>query len=140
MRPLRNMIPVSIPVFLCSRLNGAIPDTAFNMADVLITQAVYQLEGKFKRLHFHCPLVPVQWCTVRRNTCSIHGDVGRCRKRKMTTAKPEVVISDVLQQTDTRFERLYLGFRGRPTRQSHRRHPSTLTDTQNARWRPPNRK
>ena len=29
----------------------------------------------------------------------------------MTTAKPEVVISDVLQQTDTRFERLYLGFR-----------------------------
>ena len=121
------MILVSIPIFyvpdsmvLSPTSHDAPFNSKFNMAvvtpKILITQAVYQLDGKFKRLHFHCPLVPVQWCTVRRNTGSIPGDVGRCRKRKMTTAKPEVVISDVLQQTDTRFERLYLGFRGRPTR------------------------
>ena len=151
MRPFRNMILLSIPFFyvpdsmVLSPTSHSTPfNSKFNMAvvkpEVLIIQAVYQLKGKFHRLHPHFPLVPVQWCTVRRNTCSIHGDVGRCRKRKMTTAKPEVVISHVLQQIDTRFERLYLGFRGRPTRWSHRRHPSTLSDTRNARWRPPNGK
>ena len=152
MRPLRNMILVHVYPHLYVPDSMVISPTShdapfnskFNMAvvkpEVLITQAVYQLEGKFQRLHPHFPLVPVQWRTVRRSTCLIPADVGRYRKRKMATAKPEVVISHVLQQIDTRFERLYLGFRGRPTRRSHRRHPSTLSDTRNARWRPPNRK
>jgi hypothetical protein len=64
-------------------------------------------------------------------------NIRRHRKYKMTAAKPEVVISHVLQQIDTRFERLNLGFLGRPTRRTHRRHSPTSTDTVKARWRPP---
>ena len=65
-------------------------------------------------------------------------DIDQYRKRNMATAKPEVVLSNVLQQIDTWFERLNLGFLGRPTRRTHRRHPPT--DTVNARCRPSNRK
>ena len=45
-------------------------------------------------------------------------DVQRQPKRKMATGKPEVVLFHALQQTDTRFQRLYLGFRGRQTRRT----------------------
>ena len=137
MRPLRNMIPVSMPMFfyisdsmvLSSKSHDAPFNCKFNMTvltpEVLITQAVYQLR-EISKATPHFTLVPFQWRIVRRSTCLIPADVGRYRKRKMATAKPEVVISHVLQQIDTRFQRLYPGFRGRPTRRSHRRHPSTL--------------
>ena len=59
-------------------------------------------------------------------------DIGRHRKYKMTAAKPKVVISHVLQQIDTRFQRLYPGFQGCPTRRTYCRHPLTSIDT---RWR-----
>ena len=62
------------------------------------------------------------------------------QKSNMAAAKPEVLISHVLQQIDTRFQRLYSGFRGRPTRRTNCRYPPMLTDTGNARWRSPNRK
>ena len=39
------------------------------------------------------------------DSSSTPADVDRHRKRKMATTKPEIVISDVLQQIDTRFER-----------------------------------
>ena len=67
-------------------------------------------------------------------------DIRQHRKYKMTAAKSEVVISHVLPKIDTRFQRIYPGFRGFPTRWTHYRHPLTSTDTQNAKWRPPNRK
>jgi hypothetical protein len=66
-------------------------------------------------------------------------DIGRRRKYKMTAVKPEVVISHVLQQINTRFTLLNPGIRGCPTRWSHRRRRSTSADTENARWRQPNR-
>jgi hypothetical protein len=67
-------------------------------------------------------------------------DIGRLPKYKMTAAKPEVVISHVLPQIDTRLQLICPGFRDYPARRSHRWHPPTSIDTQNARWRPPNRK
>ena len=56
-------------------------------------------------------------------------EIGRHRKYKMTVAKPEAVISHVVQQMDTRFQRLYPGFWGCPTRWYHCRHPLSSTDT-----------
>ena len=67
-------------------------------------------------------------------------DIGRHRRYKMTAVKPEVVISQVLQQMDTRFQRLYPGFRGCPTRLTQCRHPLTSTDTWMSISRQPNRK
>jgi hypothetical protein len=37
----------------------------------------------------------------------------------MTTDKAEVVTSQVVQQVDTRFQRLHQGFRDRPTTRHH---------------------
>ena len=75
-----------------------------------------------------------------KDSLSTTPGVDRHPKRKMATAKPEVVLSHVLHQIDTRCERLDTGFRYRPTRRIHRRHPPTSIDSRNARWRPPNRK
>ena len=67
-------------------------------------------------------------------------DIDQYRKLNMATAKPEVVISYVLRQIDTWFERLYPGFPSHPTGLTHHQHPPTSTDIGNARWRPSNRK
>jgi hypothetical protein len=53
-------------------------------------------------------------------------DVDRYRKRKMATAKPEVVISHNLQHIDMRFQRLYPLKLCHPTRLRMRENPKWL--------------
>ena len=93
--------------------------------EIIITQALYHLalRREISKANPHFPSVLVQWHTVRRSTCLIPADVGLHWKRKM--AKPEVVLSHVLQQIDMQFERLYPGFQGRSTQWTYRRRRPT---------------
>ena len=67
-------------------------------------------------------------------------DIDRHRKFKMAAAKPEVVVTPVLQQIETKFQRLHLGFRGRPFQRTWYRHGLLSTNTWTSRWRTSNRR
>jgi hypothetical protein len=49
-------------------------------------------------------------------------DFDRHRKRKMAAAGPEVVVSRILYQIASKFQSLYVRFRGRPIRWTHLRY------------------
>ena len=112
--------------------------------EVVKFHVLQQIDTRFQQLYLGFRDHSTLWTHCQYRTTSAdtrrRRPIRRYRKRKMATAKPEVVISHVLQQIDTWFERLYPGFPSHPTGWTHHQHPPTSTDTGNARWRPPNRK
>ena len=104
--------------------------------EVLIYSLVKQIETKLQRLHLGFQCCPFQR-TCRRPTMA---DIDRRRNFKMAAAIPEVIVTFVLYQIETTFQRLHRGFRCRLIQWTCSRHRPTSTDIETARWRPPNRK
>src|SRR5664279_961535 len=65
--------------------------------------------------------------------------VAGSRKSKMAASKPDILISQLLDKIETKFQRLTLHFRDPATQWGWLKYCATKPEVKNPIWRPPNR-
>ena len=60
-------------------------------------------------------------------------------KSKMAASKPEILLSRLVDEIETKSQRLNLHFRGQAIQRKKGEHWKTKPEVENPRWRPPNR-